>query len=367
MKRVEPPNNATTFPQTPPPSPPKSARRTAPTGTGLPTPPQMVIEAADKRASAQAPRTPWKHKTHAASPPLRRLPQKVLPSEVGYILGTHGRPRMANYDRQLTMIYGDDIGRRTIDRRSTIWITLSSSSSMEGYAAVSYRRVAKGIRRFNQCGSVPLLVHRRTFRRRARRGVGSFLEDMANEIQANPTRALHIIWGFNHDLSTTALHLEYLALTNHRDRIRIEMEQLGHIARQVQLDALTERGWSSLDFDTEDISPDALLFVLIGIPQMMLFDRAIGRSILARYTHHWTRRTVFGPPRADFRGKETPLTLLSEHDGLEEHEVPRCGKGCQLHPGTDPCHLTAMFMPGTFLQRHKPLPRPKSPIRQSRP
>ena len=110
-----------------------------------------------------------------------------------------------------------------------------------------------------------------------RRGVGSFLEDMANEIQANPTRALHIIWGFNHDLSTTALHLEYLALTNHRDEIRIEMEQLGHIARQVQLDALTERLKQS-DFDTEDISPDALLFVLIGIPQMMLFDRAIGLS-----------------------------------------------------------------------------------------
>ena len=147
----------------------------------------------------------------------------------------------------------------------------------EGYAAVSYRRVAKvsGVStsvvqyHFSSIDELFVAV--------LRRGVGSFLEDMANEIQANPTRALHIIWGFNHDLSTTALHLEYLALTNHRDRIRIEMEQLGHIARQVQLDALTER-LKQLDFDTEDISPDALLFVLIGIPQMMLFDRAIGLS-----------------------------------------------------------------------------------------
>ena len=63
--------------------PRRARRRTAPTGTGLPTPPQMVIEAADKRASAQAPRTPWKRETHAASSPLRRLPQKVLPSRSG--------------------------------------------------------------------------------------------------------------------------------------------------------------------------------------------------------------------------------------------------------------------------------------------
>jgi TetR/AcrR family transcriptional regulator, transcriptional repressor for nem operon len=147
----------------------------------------------------------------------------------------------------------------------------------EGYAAVSYRRVAKKATVSTSVVQYYFPTIDELFIAVLRRRTGAFLDDLVDEIHAHPDRALHIIWDHNHDQHTTALHLEFLALTNHRDKVRLEMEEGGQVARRIQLDALSE-GLKRLGGEAEKIPPDPLLFLVIGIPQMMLFDRAIGLS-----------------------------------------------------------------------------------------
>jgi TetR/AcrR family transcriptional regulator, transcriptional repressor for nem operon len=171
----------------------------------------------------------------------------------------------------------DEMGRPRSQTREGILDQTEQLMLDEGYAAVSYRRVAKRSSISTSVVQYYFPTIDDLFIAVLRRRTGAFLEDLVNEIRVHPDRALHIIWDHNRDQITTALHLEFLALTNHRDRIRLEMEQGGQVARQTQLDALSERV-KRLDTEAAGIPPDALLFLVIGIPQMMLFDQAIGLS-----------------------------------------------------------------------------------------
>src|SRR5437867_814805 len=109
----------------------------------------------------------------------------------------------------------------------------------EGYAAVTSRRVAEraGVNAqtvyyYFQTMDDLLLA---TYRRRT----GQVLENVEQALASE--RPLHALWQSSSDPSEAALTVEYLALANHNELIRLETIEFGDRLRRLKVGALAER------------------------------------------------------------------------------------------------------------------------------
>jgi AcrR family transcriptional regulator len=147
----------------------------------------------------------------------------------------------------------------------------------DGYAGVSYRAVAA------QAGVTPSLVQYyfpalddifiAAIRRRADRN----LEHLVDALRAQPDQPLRVLWEFSRDEATAALMTEFAALGNHRPSTRAEIADVTEQVRRVQLDALIA-SMRERDLADGDLSPEALLFLVAGIPKMIKLEAGLGVS-----------------------------------------------------------------------------------------
>jgi AcrR family transcriptional regulator len=169
----------------------------------------------------------------------------------------------------------------------------------EGYAAVTSRRVA------GKAGLKPQLVHYyfRTmddlflavYRRRAEEG----LRRQARALESDqPLRAL---WRFSTETESTALTMEFIALTNHRKTIRTEIARYSEVFRVAQLEAL-----SSLvrryEIPPDECSADALVVLMTSVSRVLVMERTLGISLghaeTFEFVERWLQR-LEGVPKTD--------------------------------------------------------------------
>jgi AcrR family transcriptional regulator len=110
-------------------------------------------------------------------------------------------------------------------------------------------------------------------RRRSERNLEKLLERL--EVEAD--QPLRVLWEYSSDETTAALLMEFMALANHRKTIRAEIAEVIERSRKVQLDVISDN-WKDLSVASGELSPAALLFLLAGIPKMMLLEGAFGIS-----------------------------------------------------------------------------------------
>ena len=147
----------------------------------------------------------------------------------------------------------------------------------DGYAAVTYRNVAAkaGVslgavqHHFPSLDDLFLAVVRQYSERN--------LDMMVSALEATPGDVLQVLWECSSDDISSALFIELMALVNHRKSIQAEVTEFAHQYRKVQLDALTAN-WASLDLPTEDLTPEAVVFLLTCVPRWMRFEGSFGLS-----------------------------------------------------------------------------------------
>jgi AcrR family transcriptional regulator len=143
----------------------------------------------------------------------------------------------------------------------------------EGYAAVSSRRVAEraGVNQqtiyyYFQTMDDLLLA---AFRRRTRVVFEKFEQAMTAD------RPLHAFWHALADPVDAALTMEYLALANHNELIRVETLEFGERLRRMQVDMLN-RKTGAVGTEEEAITPVALVMMITYIGHLLGFESALG-------------------------------------------------------------------------------------------
>ena len=150
----------------------------------------------------------------------------------------------------------------------------------EGYAAVTYRVLAAragvtgGLVQYYFPNLDDLFLA--LLGRRSERNVERLHETLASR----PDETLRIVWEFSTDETSAALLTEFLALANHRKSIRAAIHEVIERTRNAQLQVLSER-WDHYP-DLRGLSPEAVLFLLHGIPKMVMLEEAVG-MIAARW------------------------------------------------------------------------------------
>jgi AcrR family transcriptional regulator len=144
-----------------------------------------------------------------------------------------------------------------------------------GYAAVTARSVAE------RAGLKHQLVYyyfrtmdellAAAFRRRMER----LLARLEEALQAE--RPLHAFWEAASDPPNAALSMEYMALANHNEAVRVEIMVYGEQARDVVVARLSGRLSRALP-DPEVLTPLAITMALTCIGHVLGFDSAMGIS-----------------------------------------------------------------------------------------
>jgi AcrR family transcriptional regulator len=148
----------------------------------------------------------------------------------------------------------------------------------EGYASVTYRRVAakaevtSGLVQYYFPTLDDLYIG--LLRRRTERN----LVKLEESLQARPERPLRTLWEYSRDETTAALMTELMALGNHRKAIRTEIAEVIERFRTVECQAVAQ-AWSKYRVPEEEIHPDAAMFLLLGIPKLLLMESELGVSI----------------------------------------------------------------------------------------
>ena len=168
------------------------------------------------------------------------------------------------------------VGAKTSETRALLLDRAEALMLEEGYAAVTYRVLAS---RAGVTGGLvqyyfPTLddLFLALLGRRAERNV----ERLHEALDARPHEPLRIVWEFSTDETSAALLTEFLALANHRKTIRAAIHEVIERTRAMQLAALEER-WDEYPA-LGGLSPEALLFLLHGIPKMVMLEEAVGMS-----------------------------------------------------------------------------------------
>jgi AcrR family transcriptional regulator len=154
----------------------------------------------------------------------------------------------------------------------------------EGYAAVTSRRVAEraGVNQqtvyyYFQTMNDLLLA---TFRRRTQ----VVLERVAEALDSE--RPLHAFWQTSSEPFSAGLTMEYLALANHNETIRLEMIQFGERLRRIEVDRLTDR--IRKVSPNSALTPFAVVMAITYIGHLMGMESAVG----LRGGHRETRMLV---------------------------------------------------------------------------
>jgi AcrR family transcriptional regulator len=147
----------------------------------------------------------------------------------------------------------------------------------EGYAAVSYRRVAAeagvtaGLVQYYFPTLDDLLVGMLS------RHADNNLERLLAELEARKDEPLRVVWENSSNETTAAMAVEFMALANHHKAIRAEIAKVGERSRRVQIEALSQ-AWQSYNLSDDDLSPTAAQFILAGIPKLVLLQEALEES-----------------------------------------------------------------------------------------
>jgi AcrR family transcriptional regulator len=143
----------------------------------------------------------------------------------------------------------------------------------EGYAAVTSRRVAEraGVNQqtvyyyFQTMDALRLAA----YRRRTQRVLDRLEHALASE------RPLHALWHTSSDPFDAALTMEYLALANHNEMIRLETIEFGERIRRMEVDKLAERiGQTSPD--PQAASPFAVIMAITYVAHLLGFEATLG-------------------------------------------------------------------------------------------
>lgn len=167
------------------------------------------------------------------------------------------------------------VGSATSKKRDEILDAVERLMAREGYAAVSYRAVA------TKAGVTSGLVQYYfptlddLFIAAIRRRSGQNLQRLAAALAARPDEPLRVLWEYSQEESTAAITTEFLALGNHRKSIASEIAQVSEQVRRLQVDALA-RHLPADDIDLDGLSPDALLFLVTGVPKLIRLEEGVG-------------------------------------------------------------------------------------------
>jgi AcrR family transcriptional regulator len=144
---------------------------------------------------------------------------------------------------------------------------------VEGYAAVSTRRVAKEV------GLTPGLVHYyfpvtddlliAVYRRAAERTMEGFAKAISS---ADPVQAL---WRLHTDRACTALAMEFMALANHRKAIRTEIVRSTESYRAMQAAALAQL---QKDARLSTVPAFGMSVLMAGVSSVLVMEGALGIS-----------------------------------------------------------------------------------------
>lgn len=143
----------------------------------------------------------------------------------------------------------------------------------EGYASVSTRRVAA------RAGLKPSLVHYYfpttddLLLAMSRRGAEESDRMIEEALQSeDPIRAL---WNFLTDSSRIAMALEFMALANHREAVRVHMAEHCEAMRRREVEAFTHLLGDRLGGEI-GCPPEALSLVLAGIGRALVMEGGLG-------------------------------------------------------------------------------------------
>jgi TetR/AcrR family transcriptional repressor of nem operon len=169
------------------------------------------------------------------------------------------------------------VGAETSKTRDLLLDSVERLMLDDGYAAVTYRAVAAkaGVTAGLVQYYFPTLddIFVAAIRRRSEQS----LERLSAALETRPDEPLRVLWEYSRDEATAALTSEFLALGNHRKSIRSQIAEVTEQIRRLQLDAishLTEKTVVALD----ELSPEALLFLVTGIPKLVLLEAGVGIS-----------------------------------------------------------------------------------------
>jgi len=172
--------------------------------------------------------------------------------------------------------YPRRVGAETSKTRGLLLDNTERLMLDEGYAAVTYRRVAtsSGVTAGLVQYYFPTLddLFIALLERRSARNIERFSQLLERHSEG-PLRA---IWEYSRDETTAALMTEIMALGNHRKAIRAEIAAVSERARKAQLEALSKM---SFRLEGAVVPPTALLFLLQGIPKLMLMESELGVTI----------------------------------------------------------------------------------------
>jgi len=201
------------------------------------------------------------------------------------------------------------VGAETSETRALLLDRAEELMLEEGYAAVTYRVLAA---RAGVTGGLVQYYFRTLddlflalLGRRSERNV----ERLQEALEHRPDEPLRIVWEFSTDETSAALLTEFLALANHRKSIRAAIHEVIERTRAAQLQVLSER-WDDYP-DMDGLSPAALLFLLHGIPKMVMLEEAVGmtsghREVLALVERHLDALEPQHRPQPRGRGKASP-------------------------------------------------------------
>jgi AcrR family transcriptional regulator len=169
------------------------------------------------------------------------------------------------------------VGAETSKTRAVLLDSAEQLMLDEGYAAVTYRRVAAksevtaGLVQYYFPALDDLFVAL------LRRHSDDNLERLMKELHDDADQPLHVVWKYSSEETTAALMVEFMALANHRKAIRAEIAEVAERSQKVQIDALSN-AWEKYGSLKEEMSPAAALVLLHGIPKLVLMEGSLDIS-----------------------------------------------------------------------------------------
>jgi AcrR family transcriptional regulator len=182
------------------------------------------------------------------------------------------------------------MGPETAATRTVIMDAVESVMREEGYAALSSRRVAEraGVTQqavyyyFQTMDDLMLAA----YRRRTQTVMEKVEQALASE------RPLHAFWRTLSDPFDAALTMEYLALANHNEAIRLETIEFGERIRRLEVDKLHDR--IQLASSPADGSPFAVIMAITYISHLLGFEATLGlrggHKDIRSFVESWLRR-----------------------------------------------------------------------------
>ncbi len=192
------------------------------------------------------------------------------------------------------------VGAENSATRALILVAAENLIRDEGYGAVSSRRVAAmaGLKPslvhyyFPTTDDLLLAVHRR----------GAEVSDAMLEKALKSDDPLRGLWEFFADTSRTTLILEFMALANHRESIRVEMVRHSELMRERQA-AVIARLLGKKLARPDGCPPAGLTLVLAGIGRALVMEGGLGVTMghdeARAFVEHWLGKLA--PDQSDKR------------------------------------------------------------------